>query len=165
MQNETATRPPFGIRVLLSVSALIALTIGAAILLFPESIHARHGIDLAPDATLLSEVRAPGGALMALGVLMGVGVFAPAFTLASTSIAAAVYLAYGVSRLLSLAFDGMPDAGIVSAIAIELVLGLLAAAALVWMPREASAGARPKPRRRPEAWPMRCSPPRSCSRT
>ena len=51
------------------------------------------------------------------------GVFLADFALASTVIAAAVYLSYGVSRLLSMTLDGLPDAGLVGAAAFELVIG------------------------------------------
>ncbi len=39
--------------------------------------------------------------------------------------AAAIYLSYGLSRVLSMALDGMPDSGMVSAAAIELVIGVI----------------------------------------
>jgi hypothetical protein len=73
-----------------------------------------------------------------LGLLMLVGVFVKSFTLASTSIAAAVYLAYGVSRLVSIGLDGMPDTGLVAATAIELVIGAACAVAWVGATRQAS---------------------------
>ena len=55
--------------------------------------------------------------------MMLIGVFVTSFTIASTSIAAGVYLAYGSSRLLSIVLDGVPDAGLVAAAGIELALG------------------------------------------
>ena len=118
-------------RILLVVSGLLAAGIGASILLAPARFHATHGIELGSDPNLLSEVRAPGGALMVLGTSMLVGAFRSAFTLASTAVAAAVYLAYGASRLVSIALDGMPDAGLVGATAIELVIGVACTVALV----------------------------------
>lgn len=127
------------LRSLLVLSGLIAIGIGASILFAPAQFHASHGIELAADASLLSEVRAPGGALLALGVLMAVGAFVRTFTFASTSIAAAVYLAYGTSRLVSFALDGLPDAGLVGATAIELVIGAACAIALVRSARRARA--------------------------
>jgi len=57
------------LRALLVTSGLIAATIGASILLAPAQFHASNGIELAADPNLLSEVRAPGGALLVLGVL------------------------------------------------------------------------------------------------
>lgn len=118
-------------RVLLVVSSAIATSIGAAILFAPAAFHASHGIHLASDPSLYSEVRAPGGALMVLGLLMAVGAFVRRFVAASTAIAAAVYLAYGGARLLSIALDGVPDAGLVGAAVVELVIGAACAVALV----------------------------------
>jgi hypothetical protein len=129
--------PTKTLRALLVLAGLTAGAIGATILFAPAAFHATHGIELGADASLLSEVRAPGGALLVLGLLMLVGVFARSFTLASTSIAAAVYLAYGAARLLSLALDGVPDPGLVAAAGIELAIGAACAVALV---RSAGAG-------------------------
>lgn len=119
------------LRALLVLSSLIAIGIGAALLLDPNAFHASNGIELPADASLLSEVRAPGAALLVLGALMGVGVFARSFTFASTAIAAAVYLAYGGARLVSLALDGVPAPGLLGATALELAVGAACAAALV----------------------------------
>ena len=123
-------------RSVLVLSSLIAAGIGAAILLAPASFFASYGIELAADPSLFSELRAPGAALLALGLLMGVGAFVPPFALASTAIAATVYLAYGLARVLSLALDGVPDGGLVGATVLELLLGLtcLVLALRTWRP-------------------------------
>ena len=86
-------------RSLLVISGLIAVAIGSSILISPAQFHATHGIELGSDANLLSEVRAPGGALLMLGLLIGVGGVRPVYSIASTSIAAAVYIAgvFGVT--------------------------------------------------------------------
>ena len=122
------------LRLLLSISGLIGVAIGASILLAPAQFHGTHGIELGADPNLLSEVRAPGRALLVLGSLMLAGVFVKSFTFASTLIAAAVYLAYGASRLLSMGLDGVPDAGLLGATAIELLIGSACAAALICGP-------------------------------
>ena len=124
-------QPTLILRLLLSVSGLIAFAIGASILLDPVGFHAGYGTDLGSEASLLSEVRAPGGALLVLGALMLVGVVARGFTHASTAIAAAVYLAYGLSRLVSLGLDGVPAQGLLVATGFELVLGAACVLALV----------------------------------
>ncbi|MEM7262742.1 MAG: DUF4345 domain-containing protein [Planctomycetota bacterium] len=115
------------IRFLLTACGLIAIGIGASILVTPVQFHAMHEIKLEASASLLSEVRAPGGALAALGVVMLWGAFVGAFVVPSLLIAAAVYLSYGISRLVSLALDGVPHAGLVAAAALELVLGFVCA--------------------------------------
>ena len=54
-------RPTTSTRTLLALSGLIAIGIGASILIAPAWFHASNGIELGTDANLLSEVRAPGG--------------------------------------------------------------------------------------------------------
>ena len=125
-------KPSLANRLLLGLSGLMALWIGAAILIDPTAFHAGNGITLGADPSLLSEVRAPGGALLVLGGLMLAGAFVRALTFASTAVAAAVYLAYGLSRLLAMALDGMPATGLVGATAIELATGTLC---LLFLPR------------------------------
>lgn len=115
-----------GIRVLkanLLVSGTILLTVGCALLVAPAVMHAANGVDLGRDPSLLSEVRAPGGALVALGALVLAGVFLRRLRYAATMIAATVYVAYGLSRLLSMAIDGIPASGIVVATGLEIALG------------------------------------------
>ena len=113
------------LKLVLLASGLTAIGIGSAILVVPADFHATYGIELASDASLASEIRAPGGALLATGLLMLAGVFVAKFAFASTAIAAAVYLSYGLSRLVSMAIDGLPDGGLVAAAAFELAVGAI----------------------------------------
>jgi len=119
------------LRALLLFSGLTAMAIGASILFAPTQFHASYGITLGPDANLLSEVRAPGGALLVLGAMMLAGVFVKSFAFASTAIATAVYLAYGFARLFSIASDGLPGPGLLAATAFELIVGGMCALALL----------------------------------
>ena len=118
-------------RVLLLVSGLLAIVIGAALLFRPAQFHASNGILIGTDASLLSEIRAPGGGLLVLGLMILFGAFVTAWALASTTIAAAVYLAYGASRLVSIGLDGIPGPGILAATAVELLLGVICTIAVV----------------------------------
>ncbi|MEM7517652.1 MAG: DUF4345 domain-containing protein [Planctomycetota bacterium] len=122
------------LRILLAISGLIAAGIGALILMTPVQFHAGYGTDLGANASLLSEVRAPGGALFALGLFMLLGVVRRRLLETSTAVAATVYLAYGLSRLLSFGLDGRPDSGLLVATAFELVLGTACAWMLLRMP-------------------------------
>jgi len=131
-------QPTKTLRLLLLISALAAMGIGASLLFAPAQFHASYGIELGRDPSLLSEVRAPGAALLALGALMLLGVFVRTFTQTATIIAAVVYLAYGLARLVSFGLDGMPDDGLIEAAAIELVIGSLCVAALVRSRRAAA---------------------------
>lgn len=118
------------LRLLLSLASLVAIGIGASLLLDPAAFHASNGIRLSADPSLLSEVRAPGGALLALGLLIGLGVFRERFLRTSTVVAATVYWSYGVSRLVAVGLDGVPAPGLVGATAIELAIGVLSGVAL-----------------------------------
>ena len=118
-------------RALLTVSGLIALVIGASILLAPAQFHATYGTVLGDDANLLSEIRAPGGALLVLGALMLVGVFVNSFAFTSVTIAAAVYLSYGLARIVSVALDGVPAGALLGALAIELAIGAASGITLI----------------------------------
>lgn len=121
----TSSKP---LKLVLLVAGLVAVGIGGTILVAPGAFYATYGIELANDVSLINEVKAPGSALLTLGLLIIAGIFAGALTFASTVIAAALYLSYGMARLLSIAIDGTPDSGLVAAALIELAIG----AASMW---------------------------------
>lgn len=110
-------------RLLLVISGLVALAIGALLVLDPVAFHATNAIDLGGNVDLLSEVRAPGGALIASGLLMIVGAGATRLALPASLLGAVVYLGYGFARVVGLVVDGTPSSGLVTAMVIELVLG------------------------------------------
>ncbi|MEL6715059.1 MAG: DUF4345 family protein, partial [Planctomycetota bacterium] len=85
-------------RALLATSAAVAATVGIAILVAPAAFHATNGIEFDASPSTLSELRAPGGALVAFAGLMLAGVFRPLLAATSTAVAAAVFLSYGVAR-------------------------------------------------------------------
>lgn len=107
----------------LVVSGTILLAIGFTLLIAPAVMHAANGVALGNNPSLLSEIRAPGGALLALGALVLAGVFVSRLRYPATMIAAIVYVAYGMSRLLSMAIDGMPASGIMVATGLEIAIG------------------------------------------
>jgi hypothetical protein len=114
----------------LGAGGMLALGIGAAIVIAPVSFYAIYGISLEDDPNLLSELRAPGANLAALGGLILVGVMRPSRFRFSAVLGATVFLAYAFGRLMSMALDGMPTSGLVQATAIEFVIGVLCLAAL-----------------------------------
>jgi hypothetical protein len=136
MENKNQTSPalPKTARlhvVLLATAGTIAVSFGAALATLPRSMHAANGVQLGDDPSLLSEVRAPGVALLAVGALLLVGAFRRRFTSAATIAGAVVYLAYGSGRLLSVALDGPPSLTLLAAGAFELLLGAALAKAVV----------------------------------
>lgn len=109
-------------KTMLCVSGLTALGIGTFILAAPHAFYASYGISLGDDASLLSELRAPGAGLAALGALMLVGLVRRTFSTVSIVAALTVFLAYPAGRLVGLLVDGIPNGSILGALIIELVI-------------------------------------------
>jgi len=115
----------------LILSGLVAAGIGGAILFMPAAFHATNGIELGGNTSLLNEVRAPGGALLACGMLIVSGAFVASLTFTSLVVSSLLYLSYGLSRILSMVVDGFPVEGLVQATAFEMVIGMVCFATLV----------------------------------
>jgi hypothetical protein len=112
-------------RVTLFLSGLVAVAIAATILIAPDMFYAGYGIEVGGNATLANELKAPAGALLVAGMLMVAGAFRRGLTVVSLATATAVYLSYGFGRVLSIAIDGLPHGGMVSAAVIEIVIGAI----------------------------------------
>jgi hypothetical protein len=119
------------LKTILIISGLIASIIGAAILFIPVDFYAINGIALGSNPNLLNEIRAPGGALLASGILIISGAFIEKLTFSAIVISTSIYLSYGLSRILSISIDGVPAEGLVQATVLELLIGLACAAALI----------------------------------
>lgn len=113
----------------LGIAGLTALGIGGAILAAPVAFYAGYGIVLTQDASLLSELRAPGTGLAALGAIMLAGLVRAGWAPFSLMAALTVYLAFPAGRLASLVMDGVPSGGIIGALVIELAIAGLCLAA------------------------------------
>ncbi|MFC1672870.1 DUF4345 domain-containing protein [Pseudomonadota bacterium] len=109
----------------LSISGLIAIGFGGTILIAPEAFYATYGITLGHDPSQLNEIRASGGALLGLGLVIAAGAIWSQLTFASIVASSAVYLSYGLSRLVSLALDGSPNDGLIVAAVLELGIGVV----------------------------------------
>ena len=119
------------LKAMLLIAGLIIAGIGGAELFTPVGFHATSGIALGDDINLMNEMRAPGGALLVLGLLIIAGAFIPVLTFTAIIVATVLYLSYGFSRVFSIAFDGMPDAILLQATALEIAIGLICAFSLV----------------------------------
>jgi len=119
------------LKVLLFISGLIAASIGAAILLMPTTFYASNGIDLTGNISLLNEIRASGGALLAAGILIISGSFMHRLTFTALVVASMLYLSYGLSRILSFGIDGIPSEGLVQAAVLEVIIGAICVWAFV----------------------------------
>lgn len=125
MQNTTA------LKALLVISGLILIGVGGAILFMPVGFFATSGIDLGGNLSLLNEIRPPGGALLAGGIIIISGAFIPLLTFTSLVLSILIYLSYGLSRILSMALDGIPDGTLVMVTGLEMILGLMGVLALI----------------------------------
>ncbi|MCA9623527.1 MAG: DUF4345 domain-containing protein [Myxococcales bacterium] len=114
------------IRAILLISGAMAVMVGAALLLAPVAFEASAGITLPADPSLLSEMRAPGGALLVGGLFIGAGALRLELASLSAALSAVLYLSYGASRLLGLALDGPPSSSLILVTALELAIGLAA---------------------------------------
>jgi hypothetical protein len=130
-------KPTSVMRAVLFVSGLVAAGIGGSILLVPEAFYALNGIDLSGKISLLSEMRASGGSLLASGLLILSGAFVARFAWLAALVGCLTYISYGLSRGLSVLFDGAPDRGLILSAWIELAIG---AACLVVLLRNHSLG-------------------------
>ena len=119
------------LKTILLISGLIASAIGAAILFSPEAFYSTYGIELGSNFSLLNEIRASGGALLASGILIMSGAFVEKLAFTAVVVSTLLYLSYGLSRVMSMAIDGMPVESLVQAAAIEIVTGLVCIFALV----------------------------------
>jgi len=115
----------YGTRGLLLGSGLIAAGIAVMILFAPDTFYGGYGVEIGANVSLANELKAPAGLLLLAGIVMLTGVFRSEFTIPSLALAAAVYLSYGLSRILSMAIDGVPHSGLVSAAVIEVAIGAI----------------------------------------
>ncbi len=132
------------LRAILIASGLIAIGVGGATLIAPVAFERSYGVELGSNISLLSEVRAPGAALLASGALMISGAFVPKLAFTSTVTATVWFLSCGASRLLSMVLDGIPDSGLVQAAVLEIAIGVLGALALVRFRLATTSAARPQ---------------------
>ena len=113
------------LKVILFISGLVAISVGGAILIMPESFYAASGISLNGNVSLLNEIRASGGMIFVVGVIIMAGVYVAKLTYAATIISILLYLTYGLSRLMSMAIDGIPAEALIQAVILEIIIGLL----------------------------------------
>lgn len=126
-------------RIYLIVAGLIGTALGTMILFAPAAFYASYGIAVAGQVDLLNELRAHGLGLLGAGFFIASGAFLPRLVMPAAIVAVAAYLSYGVSRLIGIAFDGMPSSGLQVATGIELAIGLFGLALLLRLRRAIAA--------------------------
>ena len=118
------------IKLPLGLAGLIAAAVGFGILFVPHAFYAASGIAIGTDASLLNELRAPGGMVLAIGLFALMGTARNPLTLPALALSVLLYLGFGLSRLVSIVLDGMPNTTMVQTTVLELAVGGLCAAAL-----------------------------------
>ena len=104
---------------------------GTFILASPVDFYASNNIELGANVSLLNELKAPAGFLLAAGVFMIGAIFVHSQADAALWLAALIYLSYAGSRFMSMAFDGVPAAGLVQAAALEGIVGIACLAVMM----------------------------------
>ena len=113
------------VRLALGVSGVVLAGIGLAMLVAPLDFFALNGVEIPADPSMLSEITAPGVALVLVGALMLMGSFKLEFAKLGLAEGGLVYGSYGVSRLISVFTNGLPNDSLVTAMVMELVIGVI----------------------------------------
>jgi hypothetical protein len=113
-------------KVILIVLSLILLIFGGWRLLDPAGFLTFSGLEMSYEAGYLSELRGAGGIMLVAGLVVGLGALQPTWSRTSTLLAVILFLPLGLGRLVGLALDGSPGAGVTQGMTIELVLAALA---------------------------------------
>lgn len=120
---------------LLLASGLLAAGIATTIHFAPDAFYAGYGFDIGSNVSLANELKAPAGVLLIAGLLMLAGVFYAELAVSSLATATVIYLSYGLSRLLSMTIDGVPNSALVGAAALEIAIGVFCFFGLMHMRR------------------------------
>lgn len=119
------------LKVILVISGLIAVIVGGAILFNPVDFYSMSGIEIGGNISLLNEIRASGGILLASGLLIMSGAFLTELAFTSITVSILLYLSYGSSRIVSMLIDGKPVDELIQATVLEVVIGIICVFALV----------------------------------
>jgi len=109
---------------LLLASGMLAAGIAVTIFFAPDAFYASYEIDIGTNVGLINELKAPAGMLLMAGLLMLAGVFKAEFVVPSLATATVIYLSYGLSRVLSMMIDGVPNSALVGAAVLEIAIGV-----------------------------------------
>lgn len=123
-------------RLILGVSGIVGVGIGAVLLADPVAFYAADGVAIGAQPGLLSDLRGTGASLLAIGGLIFSGAVAPTFVRVSSWVSTVVYLSYALARVLALLLDGRPSQLVLLVMVVEFVLGALSLLVLRKMPRQ-----------------------------
>jgi len=114
------------ITVFLIIAGLIGLSVGVGLAFFPDATHAQYGIFISGNVSQLSETRATGMSISIISIIILIGAFMVRLRYTALVLSTVVFLSYGIGRLFSLAIDGIPSQGLLVAMVIELLIGVIA---------------------------------------
>ncbi|MEM1187777.1 MAG: DUF4345 domain-containing protein [Pseudomonadota bacterium] len=109
----------------LILAGLTATAIGSYIALAPLAFYEGYNLPLAGSIDMLSELRATGTNLAALGAVMVFGALKTSLRPLALATSLIVFSAFTGGRLLSLLIDGQPGSGVLLALLIEATLASL----------------------------------------
>ena len=118
-------------KALLPVAGALLILVGTFIIASPVVFYAANNIEVGANPSLLNELKAPAGLLLAAGLFMLGAIFVRGMADTALWLAALIYLSYAGSRFVSMAFNGVPATGLVRAAALEGIVGLACLAVLM----------------------------------
>lgn len=107
---------------LLHINGWVAVLIGSLIVLDPVSMLSSYGLQPDLSIGLLSELGAPGGLLIACGLMIIRSTMIQGLLTQGLQLSVMVYGSFGAVRLLGFVLDGQPPTEILIATSIELML-------------------------------------------
>lgn len=118
------------INTFLVLASLTGTLVGFGLAFFPVEMQAGYNNMIDGNISQLSETRALGVAILTLSVVILIGAFYSGWKYISVLLAAIVFLSYGIGRVLGILVDGVPVPGLLVAMIVELVIGVVAAFSL-----------------------------------
>lgn len=119
------------LKAILAIAGLMFVAVGIFSMFSPESFVARNGASLGNNLSLLNDYRGSGGLIFGAGLIILLGVIHSRMAFTSTVVATVLFLTFGIGRAISVFTDGMPAEGLMKAMVVEIIVGLLGAFALI----------------------------------
>lgn len=112
-------------RLVLAGSGALLGLIGGSMLFEPQEFLGMSGVEISSDPDLLSELKAPSGLLVIVGVIMLAGSVRIRFANLGLITGGIVYGSYGLARSVGMVMDGFPSGPLMIATAIEVMLAAI----------------------------------------
>ncbi|MFK7860020.1 MAG: DUF4345 domain-containing protein [Granulosicoccus sp.] len=110
--------------VFLMVSGTLLIVIGMSIFLSTDDFYSSNNIDIEANVSLLNELKASAGLLLAAGIFIIYSVFKKYHNV-GLKLTMLIYLSYAGARGISIVADGVPASGLVLATLLEAAIGLI----------------------------------------